>query len=145
MRLLENQGMTSSKTVIFDTNLWISYLISRRIRFIDNLIEKGIIRLVFSDESIEEFISVSQRPKFQKHFSMNDVKELLRIFDAYGKLVKVSTNVSKCRDFKDNFLLNLALDSNADFLVTGDSDLLELKKIGDTEIVTIKDLVKALK
>jgi len=44
-----------------------------------------------------------------------------------------------CRDDKDNFLLALAKDSNADFLITGDKDLLILKKFEDTSIVTIAD------
>ena len=36
--------------------------------------------------------------------------------------------------------MNLAIDSNADYLVTGDSDLLDLKAIHNTKILTIKEL-----
>ena len=43
---------------------------------------------------------------------------------------------SRCRDPKDDYLLELALVSDADFLVTGDKDLLEVKKIGNCQIVT---------
>lgn len=134
-----------SKDVIFDTNLWISFLISRDLRFIDSFIEKGKVKLVFSEELLQEFLTVSRRPKFSKYFSASDIEDLLRVFDMYGKLVKVSSTVSDCRDIKDNFLLNLAIDSKAEFLVTGDSDLLEFKKIGVTEIITFKDFLKELK
>ena len=144
MRLLENQDM-KSKDVIFDTNLWISFLIRRDLRFIDSFIKKGQIKLVFSEELLQEFITVSRRPKFRDYFSTSDIEDLLRFFDMYGKLVKVTTSVSDCRDIKDNFLLNLAIDSKADYLVTGDSDLLELRKIGITEIITLKDFLKGLK
>jgi len=36
--------------------------------------------------------------------------------------------VNACRDFKDNFLLSLCRDGKADFLITGDPDLLVIKK-----------------
>ena len=45
-------------------------------------------------------------------------------------------------DPKDNFLLNLAVDSKADFLLTGDKDLLVLGKVGDTKIMTISDFLE---
>lgn len=101
--------------------------------------------LVFSEELIQEFITVSSRPKFENHFTEADIEDLLRIFDLYGKLIAVTTRVNDCRDFKDNFLLNLAIDSEADFLVTGDSDLLDLQKINKTQIITIKDLFEKFK
>ncbi|MBI4648888.1 MAG: putative toxin-antitoxin system toxin component, PIN family [Bacteroidia bacterium] len=133
-----------SKQVILDTNLWISILISKNFVFIDNYVDKGKVKLIFSEESIQEFITVASRPKFEKYFSEIDIHNLLRIFDLYGELVKVTTKVNECRDFKDNFLLNLAIDSHADYLVTGDSDLLDLRKINKTEIITIKELIAKL-
>jgi len=129
------------KKVILDTNLWISFLISKDFSFLDTFIDKGRIKLIFSEELFSEFISVSERPKFQKYFSRKDIKHLTKIINKYGLLVKVTTDVNKCRDFKDNFLLNLAIDSKADYIVTGDNDLLVLKKIGKTTILTIKELL----
>jgi len=125
-----------SKKIILDTNLWISFLISRRYNQLDNLLDSGKIVLIFSHESIEEFITVANRPKFKKYFSDSDLNELIRQFDKYGKLVKVKTQLSLCRDIKDNFLLNLAFDSNANYLITGDLDLLILKKVHNTKICT---------
>lgn len=46
----------------------------------------------------------------------------------FSKQVDVSTAITDCRDTKDNFLLSLVVDSKSDYLVTGDSDLLTLKK-----------------
>src|SRR4030042_2601754 len=118
-----------SKKVILDTNLWISFLISKNLSKIDHLIHDRKIKLIFSSELIEEFITVAKRPKFTRYFTNADLNELLVIFDFYGKIIKVTTKISKCRDEKDNFLLSLAVDSKADFLVTGNSDILILKKI----------------
>jgi uncharacterized protein len=122
--------------VILDTNLWISYLISKRLNKIDVLFEENAVVLIFSEELLTEFIEVAQRPKFRKYFSEESLKKLLELFDVYGEIVQVSSVVEVCRDIKDNFLLALAKDSQADYLVTGDADLLIIKKFEHTEIVT---------
>ncbi|MDP2887934.1 MAG: putative toxin-antitoxin system toxin component, PIN family [Bacteroidota bacterium] len=88
---------------------------------------------------MNEFIEVTKRPKFRKYFSSNDVAKLLDIFDTYGELVIVKSYIKVCRDMKDNFLLSLSVDSQVDFLITGDNDLLEIKKFGKTNILTIAD------
>lgn len=53
--------------------------------------------------------------------------------------------IHQSRDVKDNFLLSLAVESKADFLVTGDEDLLVIKKIKRTKIVTWNDFINQLK
>lgn len=133
-----------SKKVILDTNLWISFLISKDFSFLDNYIEKGKVKLVFSEELFAEFITVAERPKFQKYFSINDIKNLINFIDKFSILYSVTSDIKQCRDIKDNFLLNLAIDSNADYLITGDNDLLDLKTINNTEIITIKDFLTDL-
>ncbi|MBS4001614.1 MAG: putative toxin-antitoxin system toxin component, PIN family [Desulfobulbaceae bacterium] len=133
--------MTPRK-VILDTNLWISFLISDKFQQIDKYLLNDKIKLIFSKELLDEFIEVALRPKFSKYFKSQDIEALLRNFDKFGQLVKVETNVHICRDAKDNFLLNLALDSKADYLVTGDADLLDLKTIGQTQIITMTEFVK---
>ncbi len=125
--------------IIVDTNLWISYLITKGFKRLDKLIYNDKARLIFSQELIDEFIEVSKRDKFKKHFSNNDVKRLLELFDAYGDIIKVISNISACRDIKDNFLLSLSIDSKADYLITGDYDLLSLKNIGKTRIMSISE------
>ncbi len=97
--------------------------------------------LLFSRELLEEFIEVAQRPKFQKYFTEDDLEQLLLKFDAFGELIEVTTEVHICRDPKDNFLLSLAKDGNADYLITGDKDLLELQHFEGTSIVTFSDFI----
>lgn len=122
--------------VILDTNLWISYLISRRLGKIDELLESNDLVLLFSEELLEEFIEVARRPKFRSYFSNEDVEELLNLFDEVGEIIEVTSEVEICRDSKDNFLLALAKDGNADFLLTGDVDLMVIKKFEQTEILS---------
>ena len=128
--------------VILDTNLWISYLISKRIRKIDELFERNDLVLLFSEELLEEFIEVAGRSKFRSYFPNEDVEELLSLFDELGEIIEVKTDVNVCRDPKDNFLLALAQDGNADFLITGDEDLLVIKKFGATEILSFIQFIE---
>lgn len=134
-----------SKKIVLDTNLWISFLISKRLDEIDDLVTNGKIILIFSKESIEEFITVAKRTKFEKYFSYENLNELLHWFEKFGKLVDVKIKLNECRDFKDNFLLNLAVESKADYLVTGDIDLLIIKKIKKTKIMHWSEFVNELK
>ena len=58
------------------------------------------------------------------------------------KRVKLKSNVTGSRDVKDNYLLSLSLDGRADYLLTGDLDLLVLRKTGSTPIMTLADFLK---
>ncbi|ARN77373.1 putative toxin-antitoxin system toxin component, PIN family [Nonlabens spongiae] len=131
-----------NKKIILDTNLWISFLISKKFSQIDKLIENKKVILIFSNELLEEFIDVVSRPKFKKYFSKKDIEKFLEYFDQFGKLVKVTSDIKICRDEKDNFLLNLSVDSKANYLITGDKDLLILEKIENTKILTFSEFIE---
>jgi uncharacterized protein len=100
------------------------------------------VSIVFSQELLAEFIEVARRPKFRRFFSTMDLEEILETIGQYADFVKVQTKIEACRDPKDNFLLSLSIDGNADFLLTGDQDLLDLIKFGETTILTISDFLK---
>jgi len=136
---------TKQSRLIVDTNLWISYLITKGFKRLDKLLYNDTARLIFSQELIDEFIEVAKRPKFRKYFSDDDVHRLLELFDTYGEYVEVKSSTNICRDSKDNFLLSLSLDSQANYLITGDNDLLDLKNFGKTNILTITDFELLLK
>ncbi len=63
--------------IIVDTNIWLSFLISKTYSKLDGLLKSGEIRLAFSEELLAEFVEVSKRPKFKKYISKVDVDELL--------------------------------------------------------------------
>jgi len=130
-----------NKKIILDTNLWISFLITKNLNKLDPLINSEKIKLLFSKESFEEFVDVVERPKFKRFISSKDIEQILNLFDQFGELVNIKSNVNICRDEKDNFLLNLSIDGKADYLITGDKDLLVLKKIEKTKILTISEFL----
>lgn len=123
--------------VIIDTNLWISFLLTKDFARLDDIIASNRIVLLFSQELLDEFIEVAGRPKFKKYFSIADLRRLLTQINLHAVFVEVESNIEACRDKKDNFLLSLATDGKATHLLTGDKDLLELQKIGSTNIITI--------
>jgi hypothetical protein len=61
-----------------------------------------------------------------------------------AELVDVHSVVDICRDPKDNFLLALAKDGNADYLITGDKDLRVLKEFEKTKIVSLDEFEDAI-
>lgn len=131
--------------IVIDTNLWISFLISNRFSEIDQLLFTNEVTLVFSLELLEEFTQVVDRPKFKKFISSSDINKLLSIFESYADIVEVTSTLNLCRDVKDNFLINLAIDGKVDYLITGDADLLILEQIGNTKIVTWTTFVSNFK
>jgi uncharacterized protein len=130
-----------NRRVILDTNLWISFLISKRQKELDIILESGAVTLIFSQELLEEFLEVSERPKFKRFFKKSNIKTLLTQIETFGELIRVESKINECRDPKDNFLLSLSVDGKADFLVTGDSDLLVLGKLEKTKIVSWAEFI----
>lgn len=130
--------------IVIDTNLWISFLITNNFDGFQDLIDTNKITILFSDELFEEFLNVVKRPKFKKYFSKKDVDKLLSIIPTFSELIFVSSNSNLCRDKKDNFLLNPSIDGKADFLLTGDKDLLDLNQIEKTEILSFRQLMDKL-
>ena len=126
--------MKKRARVIFDTNIWISFLISKSMNDIDRLIFTEKIILLFSNELMTEFIDVTSRNKLRPYFTKENITSLIDLIEEYGEIIPVKSKVDICRDTKDNFLLSLAKDGKADYLITGDKDLLVIENFGKTKI-----------
>jgi len=59
--------------------------------------------------------------------------------DESSENVIVKTKTVLCRDLKANYPLSLAIASNADFLISGDNDLLVLDKVENTRMIKFTD------
>lgn len=116
--------MTKNTRLIVDTNLWISFLISK------------------NPDPIE-FLLLSK--KFRAYFPKEDILSLIQILYENSNFIDPTINIKACRDEKDNFLLNLAVDGKADYLITGDKDLLILEKIEITNILTYSNFIQETK
>jgi len=128
-----------SLRVIIDTNVWISFFIGKLLNNLQCYIANERVRIITCEEQVVELKSVLSRPKIIKYISQPKTDEFISLLDEKAELVEIKTGINICRDPKDNFLLSLAVDSSADFLVSGDMDLLSIKQIGTTQIINFKD------
>jgi len=130
--------------VIVDTNCWISFLIGRRLSRLVDLLSDERVQLVVCDELLDEIREVTSRPKFKKYFPKEEVESLIEFVQIISEKFAPTQNVKLCRDEADDYLLALAMEANAHYLVTGDLDLLVLHKVGTCRIVDAVTFEKQL-
>ena len=92
--------------------------------------------LLFSDETFEELRSRLWRPKFDAHVSREGRALFLAQLEAVSEWVSITGAKLGCRDPEDDKILETALMGEADCLVTGDRDLLEMSSLRGISIVT---------
>lgn len=83
-----------------------------------------------------------KKPKIKKYFSTEQIIEFFELLDESSEEFVLKTETNLCRDPKDNYLVSLAIDSEADFLITGDKDLLEMNRIEETIVLNYSDFDK---
>ena len=132
------------KRVIIDTNLWISFLIINNLNILSELFLFERFQIIFSDELFNEFLDVARRPKFKKYFDEKSVQLLIENISEKLEFIEVASAITICRDLKDNFILALSIDGNADYIVTGDKDLLSLNGFKGKKIITINEFIKII-
>ena len=131
-----------SLRLVIDTNLWISFIISKKLNLLEPILFAENTRILFSSELVEELQATITKPKLKKYFSENALEEMLTVFDPYIDFITVKSTVSICRDPNDNFLLALAKDGKANYLLTGDNDLLDIGKYEKTIIIKISEFLE---
>jgi putative PIN family toxin of toxin-antitoxin system len=124
--------------VVFDTNWYISATINKRSRrtLYELIINRDLI-ILFSVDILKEYNQVISRDKFKKIITAQQVERFIHLVISSLNNVEIKSNLEGSRDPNDNFLLSLSFDSNADYLVTGDNDLLVLQEIASTKIVNL--------
>jgi uncharacterized protein len=125
--------------VVVDTNLWISFLIGRRLSVLKELFSRGDLTLLSSYAQLAELGDVASRLKFRRYFSEAQAEELLNLLSAVSELIETTEPVQACRDEDDDYLLEIAVNGRADIIITGDDDLLVLHPFRDIEILSFAD------
>lgn len=85
---------------------------------------------------MREIKEVTSRERLKKYFPHESVKELLELLETIAEKVEIKPTHFINRDPKDNFLLDLIDFSKADYLVTGDKDLLVHNPFKSATILT---------
>jgi len=100
---------------------------------------------MFSEELFGELHNAVRKPHLAKRINRSSYEALVSVLRRNSELIDVHTTVDVCRDPKDNFLLALAKDGDADYLITGDLDLLTMQEFENTKIVTLTKFETATK
>jgi uncharacterized protein len=116
-----------TRRVILDTNVLIS-----RLLLVDSTASRAVRRLLdrsqplVSEDTLTELADTLSRPKFDPYVSREDRQRFFELYARVAEWVTVTTTIRRCRDPKDDKFLELAVDGKADWIVTGDKDLVEL-------------------
>jgi uncharacterized protein len=131
--------------IILDCNWYISASINRKSRrAIFNLINNPKIFIIYSDELLAEYNDVISRVKFQQIISRLQANRFIQFLKPRLQKVTILKVVDLSRDKKDNYLLALSEACQADYLVTGDEDLLALKEFEKTRIITMREFLEVI-
>lgn len=127
--------------VVFDTNVWISIFMEKRLKDEFSRIKQDLIVYVSEDIGFE-VSKVLQYPRVSEILRKTGIleKEVLRIFVDNSKRVdpKVELHIIN-EDKEDNKILECALAARADIIVSGDKHLLNLGKFKKNRILTPRE------
>lgn len=84
---------------------------------------------------------VLSRGKFDRYISRADRQQFLRLLGGIARVVPITRRVNVCRDPKDNKFIDVALNGQAQAILTGDRDLLALGAFQGIEIVSPADFL----
>jgi putative PIN family toxin of toxin-antitoxin system len=91
--------------------------------------------LVTSIEQIAEFKRAARYPKLRPYLPRGAIGRVVNELRSAEVLLERLRRPGDSPDPGDDYLLAMTLAASADFLVTGDSALLALKRLGQTRIV----------
>lgn len=125
------------RRAVLDTNLLLSAVLygGTPLKLVNLWRQEQIFDLVISPELLAEFVS-----KLKTKFVLPDelVFEWQKLLSQNVIQVLPTYTTQVCRDSKDDMLIDTALAAKAEYLVTGDKDLLDLKKYKGLRIVKAK-------
>lgn len=137
--------MSNRVRYVFDTNVIISALLfenSKPAQAFQYALANGEVLL--SLDLLEELNEVLGRKKFNKYVTNEEREEFLEALIERAVLIEIVENVQECRDPKDDKVLELALNGEAQYIITGDRDLLVLNPFRNVRVITVEDFLKTI-
>jgi putative PIN family toxin of toxin-antitoxin system len=135
---------------VIDTNLFISGLFARDSLSaqLQNLWINLDFELVTSIEIIKEISRVLNYPRIKDHFKPKD-KNIKRFFRLIFRKAIIAKDIYKTdritEDPTDNKFLACALEKNADYIVSRDPHLRNIKHYHGIQIVDVKTFIEKIK
>jgi putative PIN family toxin of toxin-antitoxin system len=129
--------MTDSNRFVADTNVLLSRAMFRNSTPSQALRHAtSVSRLIVSIETLEELQDVLFRSKFDTYINLNDRLSFFETLKRNANFIESVPPVSACRDPEDDKFLALALTGHAEFILTGDQDLLSLHPFQGIDILS---------
>ena len=119
-----------AKCIVVDSNVFISAVLSPKgtaAKVVNHIIRHH--KVVFCSETFEELQTRLWRPKFDRYITLEQRKLILHDLSAIAQWVEIDDEVRYSKDRDDDKFIATALAGNAEVIVSGDSDLLELQSI----------------
>ena len=127
--------------IILDANIWVSIFLGRRFRELLEIIVNRNIQLIADNHLRNELLDVISREKFKTVFSTQNIVEGMAFFDMVTIFVSTKKEFTGSPDVNDNYLFDLAIQSNTAFIVTGDKKLLSFE-VENIRIITFSEFLK---
>lgn len=127
---------------VVDTNVLISRLLipgGVPARAVDHALMQGV--LLVSHATLTELTEVLSRSKFDPYVTRQEREDFIRKLGGVARLVDIRWQDAVCRDARDDKFLHVAVNGEADALITGHADLLVLHPFHDVDIVTPADFL----
>ena len=132
--------------VLFDTNLWISFMIGKRLASLTEVLCRHDVEVYVSEQLLDEIRGVISREKFDKLISAETRYYFFEM--VYDVCFFTDINVkaqSDIRDPKDLYILSMAESVPVDYIVSGDRDLTDMKQHAGIPILKYTELLELLK
>ena len=131
--------------VVIDTNILISAIFwPGKPKQLLNQVRRGDITFLTSQALLTELKAVLTREDKPFKLSEEEARRVLRSISGIAEIVQPHSSVTRCRDETDNRVLECALDGRADWIITGDTHLLELRSFEGIKITTVADFLRAV-
>ncbi len=121
---------------VFDANVLVSGLLTPKGHSRQALTKADRNGFILqSSETFAELEQVIYRARFDKYLTDEERKQFLRDLLAKSIHVSITESITECRDPKDDKYLELAVSGEADYIVSGDQDLLIMHPFRDIPIL----------
>ena len=131
--------MTRPRCVL-DTNVLVSRLLmagSVPGRAVHRAVDSGV--LLVSGATLDELVEVLARAKFDPYVTVEERQGFVQRLLCIAERIPILRRVQACRDPKDDKFLEVAVNGQADVIVTGDHDLLDLHPFMGISILSPAD------